>query len=176
MKAAQINSKNKRSTFLRAIALWAWHVCICGTGQAQKAPAYGRLDTLATYAVTLQAETGPGYARYYVNGAEVRKVVYEGYKKFWDNVARCKPCYLKTYDEDDNLISEAVQYTDCVVGSYTAYHRNGRVKEKGQYRENRSGDWKNIFARGYCRPTGRWTHYDEEGKPVRTETFPEPAD
>lgn len=132
---------------------------------------YQNLDTLITYDVELRTETGPGYARYYVNGEQVRKIVYDSYSKFWDNIGKCTPCYLKTYDTEDNLISESVQFTDCPVGDYREYYTNGTLKVNGQYKMNSTGNWKNIFDRGYCRKVGKWIYYASNGSILKIEEY-----
>jgi antitoxin component YwqK of YwqJK toxin-antitoxin module len=133
---------------------------------------YSKLDTLITYNVSLKAETGSGYAKYYVNESEVRKIVYDSYKKFWDNIEKCTPCYLKSYDEDDSLMSESVQFTDCGVGIWIEYYKNGILKEKGQFKENHTGNWSNIYARGFCEvKVGEWKYFDEKGKLLKVEHY-----
>jgi antitoxin component YwqK of YwqJK toxin-antitoxin module len=122
--------------------------------------------------VSLKAETGPGYARYYVNENEVRKIVYDSYKKLRDNIEKCTPCYLKSYDEDDNLITESAQFTDCPIGKWIEYYKNGVVKEQGQFKENHTGDWSNIYGRGFCNvQVGLWKYFDEKGKLFKIELY-----
>ena len=48
---------------------------------------------METYKVELRSETGPGYAKYFVNDQLVDKRTYEHYKTKWDNIAICKPCF-----------------------------------------------------------------------------------
>jgi antitoxin component YwqK of YwqJK toxin-antitoxin module len=135
---------------------------------------YSRLDTIETYDVGLSAEIGPGYAKYFVNDKEVDKRTYDLYKVPWDNIGKCTPCFLKTYDEDNILVRESVQYTDCAVGLWIEYYPNGRIKVIGHYKENDTGNWKDIYKRGYCSVrNGKWIYYDINGKETKIENYKE---
>lgn len=132
---------------------------------------YPHLDTLIIYDVSLKAETGPGYARYFVNGEEVRKIIYDSYKKFWDNIGKCKPCFLRTYNTDDILVREGVQFMDCGVGSFREYYPSGVTKIIGSYKINKTGNWEQLFQKGYCRMVGKWTYYGPAGNVLKTEDY-----
>ena len=135
---------------------------------------YSKLDTIETYNVGLSAETGPGYARYFVNDKQVDKKTYDRYKIPWDNIGKCTPCFLKTYDEENILVSESVQYTDCGVGLWIEYYPNGHIKVIGHYKENDTGNWKDIYKRGYCSVrNGKWTYYDINGNETKIENYKE---
>ena len=84
----------------------------------------------------------------------------------------CTPCYMKTLSPDDVLLYAGVQYTDCVVGNWTEYYPDGKIKLTGQYKENPTDNWNNIWKRGYCSvKEGTWTYYDENGKVMKTEKY-----
>ena len=85
-------------------------------------------------------------------------------KSNYKTIANCTPCILKYYDENNKLIHKAIQYTDCWVGAFEEYYPNGKVKLSGQYLENTTGNWENIYERGYCNvPDGIWTYFNEKG-------------
>jgi antitoxin component YwqK of YwqJK toxin-antitoxin module len=45
---------------------------------------------------------------------------------------------LKVYDEKENLMWEAIQYTDCKAGFYIDYYPNGQIRSVGQFKENKT--------------------------------------
>jgi antitoxin component YwqK of YwqJK toxin-antitoxin module len=133
---------------------------------------YSKLDTIKTYSVNLTYETGFGYARYYVNGMQVDKMIYDRYQIQADNFLSCKPCYLKSYDINDVLVRASQSYGDCTVGISIEYYPNGGVKILGHYKQNDSNDWTNIYQRGFCSVrSGKWTYYDSNGKIIKTENY-----
>src|SRR5690606_15139948 len=100
----------------------------------------------------------------------VSKSTYMKYKSKWRNMETCCPCILKSYDENDNLIRESVSCTDCGVGWFKTYYKNGIVKVSGSYKENPTGNWNNIWNRGYCSvPDGEWTFFDQNGDTLFSE-------
>ncbi len=126
---------------------------------------YSKLDTLYYYRISIRAEIWGSTGNYWVNDRPVSKQTYYRYKNFSDNLFKCKPCYLKTLNANGKLIREAVQYTDCFVGKRIDYYSNGRIKIKGQYKENNTGDWSNLSRRGYCsKKEGTWRFYERNGK------------
>ncbi|MCH2228701.1 MAG: hypothetical protein MK105_00045 [Crocinitomicaceae bacterium] len=133
---------------------------------------YKNLDTLNFYSVGLRAESSNKSEKYWVNNKRVDKIIYLKYKSVWDNIHKCKPCYLKTYDENDKLIKEGFQYTDCGVGIWTEYYSNGEIKTIGHFKENNSDNWNDLWNRGYCsRKEGLWKYYDENGNVTKTEKY-----
>jgi len=124
--------------------------------------------------VGLRSETGPAYARYYVNDKLVDKRTYDNYQYLFDNISKCKPCFLKVYNEDDVLVRTAQQYSDCPVGSWTEYYPNGKVKVAGQYKRNGQGRWEQQDYRLICSiKEGEWKYYDERGNLIKIETYKE---
>ncbi len=133
---------------------------------------YQKLDTLKFYDVELETETYHGRTTYWVDRKSVPKKVYDMYNYYWENVDRCKPCFLQTYEKDGRLLKEGVQYGDCNIGVWTEYYPNGRVKLKGFYKENDTGDWEEIWNRGLCSVKhGIWVFYDNEGNIVGMERY-----
>ena len=131
---------------------------------------YKKLETRKFYDVSCEKETRNGKSTYTVNDKKVSKSTYNKYSSTWENMETCCPCILKSYDEHDVLLSEAVSCTDCGVGVFKNYYPNGKVSLTGSYKENPTGDWDNIFYRGYCNvPVGAWTYFDTNGDTLYTE-------
>ncbi len=130
---------------------------------------YTNLDTLKWYEVSLTYVSYPK-PTYLINGREIDEKEYNFYKKNYDNILVCKPCYLKVYDEFDNLLREAVQYMDCFVGLYIDYYPNGNIKTVGQYKENLSANWDK--ASKVCNiKDGIWLYYDINGNLIKKEKY-----
>lgn len=132
---------------------------------------YGELPVLKKYSVP-----GRGIAylhngtEYHINGIVVDKKVYDRYKG--DSVIVDRPVIYRTYDIDDTLLREGIFYGDCQIGYYKEFYRDGIIKTLGQFKENTTGNWKNIGNRGYCSvKDGDWKYYNENGKLVYTETW-----
>ena len=126
---------------------------------------YSKLDTLCCYGVNLRAEIWGGTGNYWANNKPINKQTYYKYKNLSVNLLKCKPCYLKTLNANGKIIREAVQYTDCFVGKRIDYYANGRIKIKGQYKENNTGIWNNLYKRGYCSiKEGTWRYSERNVK------------
>lgn len=139
-------------------------------GQSDSTTVYRGLDTVKFYSVSLRSQSAYGIVTYQVNGKDVSKSTYDKYKSTWKAMGACRPCYLKTYDEQDVLLRESVSCTDCGVGVFKEYYGNGRVKLSGRYKENASGNWDRISDRGLCSvPDGQWTYFDEQGDTLYAE-------
>lgn len=133
---------------------------------------YGQLDTLKFYSVSLSATTSNGRQVYSVNGKETDAATYQKYKVVWDNITQCKPCYLKTYDINEQLLNEGERYQDCQVGHWIEFYPSGAIKLIGEFKINDTGNWKNAWDRGYCsRKDGEWKYFDEAGNLIRTEVW-----
>lgn len=133
-------------------------------GQTDTGTVYRNLKTKKFYSVGLSFQFDSGQSKYEVNDKEVNKSTYRKYEKTWENMENCCPCILKSYDENDILIREAVSCTDCGVGYFKEFYSNGHVKLSGSYKENPTGNWDDIWSRGYCSvPDGHWIYYNEKG-------------
>ena len=143
-------------------------------------PVYPALDTMVIYSVNLAS--GPAKdcshfdakypVKYFVDCKEVSQDVYLKYKNANESIKKCKPCYMETLDKNGVLLYEGVQYEDCVVGAWTEYYPDGKIKVTGQYKENPTDNWNNIWKRGYCSvKEGVWTYYDENGNVTKTEKY-----
>jgi antitoxin component YwqK of YwqJK toxin-antitoxin module len=132
---------------------------------------YNNLVTRKLYTVFQSSQTVDGVTTYKIDDKTVEKATYEKYNSTSKNVDLCKPCIIKAYNFYDKLVYKAIQYSDCIVGYYIEYFPNGNVKIIGHYKENESGNWQNIFDRGYCQMDGVWTYYDTNGKIRYSETW-----
>lgn len=140
--------------------------------QTKTSTVYSTLDTLESYNVTLRSEKTNNIGRYWVNNKLVDKDTYDKYNKAWDNINLCRPCYLITYDKNDKLIREGVQYTDCRIGIWIEYYSSGEVKLIGHYKENNTGDWIDLWDRSYCSiKNGTWVYYDKYGRIIKSERY-----
>ncbi len=134
--------------------------------QADTGTVYKDLEARKFYSVSYFTNG----SRFEINGKTVSKSTYDKYKATWENMETCCPCILKSYDENDLLLSETVACTDCAVGSFKTFYPNGKVKLSGRYKENPTGDWNNIWARGYCSvPDGEWNYFNEKGDTLYSE-------
>ena len=133
-------------------------------GQTDTGIVYKNLKVKKFYAVSLSADLGDTEDKYMVNDKEVSRKTYRKFEKTWENINSCTPCILRSYDENDILLSEGVAYTDCNVGYFKEFYPNGQIKLSSHYKENPTENWYNIVTRGYCNvPDGQWTYYDENG-------------
>lgn len=139
-------------------------------GQSDSTTVYKDLETKKFYSVGLLSETTNGKETYEVNGKKVSKSTYDKYESTWKNMETCCPCILKSYDEQNVLLSEAVSCTDCGVGVFKEFYPNGKIKLSGRYKENPTGNWDDISARGFCSvPDGQWVYFNERGETLYSE-------
>ena len=133
---------------------------------------YGTVDTLTFYRVSTSATTDKNGTTYYIDDTPIDKATYDKYADAYENLKKCKPCWMKTYGRDGKLLYEGMQYTDCLVGDYRDYYSDGTLRSAGHYLENHTGKWKNIYERGYCgTKNGEWKYYSVSGKDSLTETY-----
>ena len=146
-------------------------ICNLTFGQDTAKTVYTGLETKTFYAVRqLRGGTPNGNGRFEVNGRRISKSTYDKYLLGWENMKTCCPCILRTYNEYDVLLQEAVSCTDCRVGSFKEFYPNGIVKWSGQYKENPTGNWDGICNRGYCSiRVGQWIHFNEKGDTLYSE-------
>ena len=139
-------------------------------GQSNKSTVYKNLKTKKVYSVSLSTFISDEKVIYEVNDQAVSKSVYNKYKSKWKNFKSCCPCILKSYDVNDILLSKTVSCTDCGVGWFETYYPNGNIELKGSYKENPTGNWEDIWNRGYCHvPNGQWIYFNEVGDTLYSE-------
>ena len=103
---------------------------------------------------------------YKINEKEVSKADYEkAFTKVEEGkkgLEKCNPCWLRYYDENNKMIQEGLSYQDCGVGKVKEYFPNGKLKSEGFYKVNHTGNWDNLFDRGYCSVRdGQWIFYND---------------
>jgi len=126
---------------------------------------YENLKTKKFYSLGIFFQYDSGESKYKVSDKEAnKKTIYRKYEKTWGNMETHYPCILKSFDEDNSLLREAVSCTYCGVGSFKEFFSNGQVKPSGRYNENPTGSWDDIWNRNYSStPDGQRIYYDEKG-------------
>ncbi len=127
---------------------------------------YRHLKTKKVYAVS-------GYS----NGTEfkieekvVSKETFKKYFKTWENIEKCTPCIMLTYDINDKLITKGIQYGEIQVGYWIEYYPTGKVKLIGHYKENSTGNWNDFFNdEDLQKEDGVFTFYNENGEELYSE-------
>lgn len=131
---------------------------------------YKNLETRKFYSVSYSASTRDGQTTYEINGKKVNKATYEKYHSTWKNMETCCPCILQYYNVDEVILREAIACTDCGVGYFKTYYPNGQISSTGHYKENPTGNWDELWDRGYCSvKDGQWTYFSEEGDTLYSE-------
>ncbi|MFK7950770.1 MAG: hypothetical protein AB8G11_24505 [Saprospiraceae bacterium] len=140
--------------------------------QSDTTSIYTDLEVQTTYNVNFQTKKKGLRTLYYVNGEKVKKSKYEQYSDANWNLIRCIPCIVKVHDMDFVLRKEYVGHTDCMVGFYREYYPNGNLKIDGYFKENPTGNWNNIYERGFCsRKDGEWSYFKKNGDLNYTEVW-----
>lgn len=132
---------------------------------------YKNLPVLKKYTISSSALISADTSWFKLGGKDVDEKTYRKYTQYLDYYDKCKPCVLLGYDTIGYLHYKNIAYGDCNVGYWIEYYPNGKVKVIGHYKENTTGNWENIFERGYCRQDGAWTYYDKRGILVNMEIW-----
>lgn len=133
--------------------------------QLENPTIYKDLEIVKNYAVSMYSQTGSGNNIYEINNKRVSKKYFEKFEATQGSMKNCKPCILVSYDENEVLLRKGIFHGDCGVGWFESYHSNGKLKIKGSYIENPTGDWTDIWNRRYCNiPIGKWSYFDKEEK------------
>lgn len=128
-------------------------------------------DSLKFYSVSMaMSSDNMGRKMFFIERKPVDSATYYKYEITVSNMANCRPCYLKTYNVGDTLVHEGLQYTDCSVGPFIDYYPDGKIRLKGQYRENHSGNW-NPNSIVCDIKEGVWTYYNEDGSVQKIEKY-----
>ena len=134
---------------------------------------YKNLTIRKFYSLGYSSSSKDNITTYKINDKEVDKTTYDKYHSTWKNMETCKPCILLSYDYNDKLLTKGIQYTDCIVGFWIEYFPNGKVKLIGHYKENKEGNWDSAYDKGFCRPDGNWSYFNEQGKKLYSEIWKE---
>lgn len=148
-----------------SLAFFLTIISIYSFGQKDTKSVYGKLKTIKDYSVSLNSyESDSGIMIYEVNDKQVSRRMYRRYEKHTENYLTDNLRIVKSYDENNVLLYEAVQYSDCIVGYYKEYYPNGKLSVLAHYKENPTGNWDSIWNRGYCSVAhGQWIYYAEDG-------------
>ena len=139
-------------------------------GQAVTSTIYKGLERKKFYSVSGSSSTRNDITTYKINDKDVDESTYNKYMSTWKNMETCCPCILESYDENDVLLSESIACTDCGVGWFKEYYPNGKLRLTGQYKENPTGNWKDIWNKQYCNvEAGEWIYYNENGERTYSE-------
>lgn len=155
--------------FSQLTATLAFLTCVQFTTQAQSIAQY---DTISTYDVNLSDYMTTNGRVYMANGKVISKEKYLFYKDNWEKVKNCQPCQVYTYNDQQQLKHVSVQFEECLVGPFTEYYLDGRLKVEGNFKSNPSTDWSNLRLRGLCSVReGEWKYYSDNGKLEVVETY-----
>lgn len=113
------------------------------------------LKTKKVYSVARFMQWKDGKYTYKINGKEVTDSIYNKYGKNYKTLKSCRPCIIKSFDENDSLIREAVSYKGVDIGWFKEFYENGNLKLTG----NNSGNIKN----------GQWVYFSEQGDTLYSE-------
>lgn len=98
---------------------------------------------------------------YYINNKEVSR---SDYNKLY-NQGECCPCLYQSYNDSDVLIYEAVTCGECVIGKYSEFYNNGKLKVKGQFATTNQKDFDKLYRSGQCDlKTGEWVYFKNNGE------------
>ena len=88
--------------------------------------------------------------------------VYFANKVYWE----------RNYNKDNEILFEGLKYNSCFIGPYINYWLSGIVKTRGQYLQNKTGNWPQLKERGLCSiQDGVWKDYTEDGDLKHTTTY-----
>lgn len=133
---------------------------------------YDDFKVLEIYDVSTSYSKIGNKVTYKVDGAIVSKKEYDKYSLGLRAISECKPCYMKHYNKKGVLVKYAAQYTDCRIGVYKEFFKDGKVKIIGHYKENHTGDWSDLYKRGYCsKKHGKWEYFNIYGILYKIEEY-----
>ncbi len=128
---------------------------------------------MKNYGISFSSMVSGDSSWFKIGDNEVDGKTYKKFTKYSHNIDKCRPCILLSYDTIENLRLKRITYGDCCVGYWIEYFANGRVKVLGHFKENTTGNWNNIFEKGYCREDGVWTYFNKNGKQLYSEIWKE---
>lgn len=129
------------------------------------------LDTMIVHELGTTSN-GTYYSYQIFSNGELISEDYKNKSSYIDILIRCKPCYMKIYSVVSVLKNEGVRYGECNCGTHKQYYANGLIKALQNYKENDSGYWDNLYARGYCSvKDGMWRYYEPNGKLKKVENY-----
>ena len=129
------------------------------------------IDTLETHLNNLRWETRDNKTTYFIDDEKISRRKYKSYLRRVLDPRKCTPCYLKAYKKN-KLIYEGDFYTDCNVGIYKEFYKNGNIKTVGHFRRNKTESWDMEDLEEWCTiKEGVWEYYDEKGNLTKKEEY-----
>lgn len=143
-------------------------ICININAQDSVLTVYGKLPIYKIIAGGYVSITDTSNkTNYSINNKKVNETEYN---QGIANINLCSPCIAVDFNQNNIKISETIQYSDCGVGWFKEFYPNGKIKRTGHYKENPTGNWKNIWDRGYCSiKDNKWTYFKENGDTLYSE-------
>jgi antitoxin component YwqK of YwqJK toxin-antitoxin module len=138
---------------------------------------YAQLDTVKISSHSMEKTTATVKRKkvetYTIDNVKVTQQKYDSVKKSADQaIAKCRPCWLKTYDGHGQIMTEGLSYTDCSLGTFIKYYPTGQVEMYANYKTNETGDWDKFKERGFCSvKEGTWLYYKEDGTIAKVEGY-----
>jgi antitoxin component YwqK of YwqJK toxin-antitoxin module len=151
------------------VMAWGQKVLITDTLKST----YKDLQTLKTYAVNSSSLISADTSWFKLNDNNVDEKTYRKFSQYVSAYDQCRPCVMLSFDTSERLRYKSISYGDCRVGYWIEYYPDGKVKVIGHYKENETGNWDNLFARGYCREDGIWTYFNSKGSVTCSEIWKE---
>lgn len=130
---------------------------------------YQGLETKKYYAVHTFSQRVNEKITFKVNDQEVAYPTYYKYAHTRENISKCRPCILETYDINEVLVSKGLQYEDCSIGFRIEYYPIGTIKTVGHYKHNRTNNRKDLSSNGGCSKNGRFLYFNQKGELIRRE-------
>ena len=147
------------------------HLSLIKIGYCQSDSLEIKMDTLVSNNHNLSWHSKNGKYTYYRDGKKITKSKFNELKDEIVDLSNCVPCYLISY-KDGELLYEGEFYTDCGVGIYLDYYRNGNVKTKGHYKRNIIQNWDNDKVNEWCSiKDGLWEYFDKQGGLIKSEFY-----
>ena len=107
-----------------------------------------------------------------MDGKIVSKEEYEKFLHKKDYLNYCKPCYLYYYDENNKLLFEGLNYSDCPIGIHIDFYPDGKPKLKSTYKTPLYDIKKNGLKNGDCAVRhGEFIYYNMNGGVDSTVTY-----
>lgn len=156
---------------LQRMLIWTFFMSISPFLPAQQdSSIYVNIETRKYYSVDYSISVRNDITTYRINDREVSRETYEKYSNAERVLDSCCPCLLQAYDENDVLTRERISCGSCGVGWFREFYPNGTVQLSGRYKENPTGNWKDLWQRGYCEiREGQWVYFTEQGDTLYSE-------
>src|SRR5688572_7142365 len=92
----------------------------------------------------VKSKTKKKKTKYTVEDKKSNKINYDKAVEQSMTISDCKPCWLRYYDKDGNLLQEGLSYSDCALGKRTEYYQSGKIKVIRYFKTNDTNDWSNF--------------------------------